>query len=426
LIDTLLILSVIAIVMIIGFLGNSFFRKTGWPENLFLIAVGVIMGPVSNVFSVDYVLPFLPLISTFTLLTLLFRGGYELRLSDVVSRGVRILIQTVSYFTFGMILIATFLHFFMGWEWIDGLILGSMISQTGEVFIIPIVKKLNVKSETAALLTLEATLSSIFNIVFFFGFLDVKLSGILDPLNLFFVLGVKFLVGLSVGVVMGIGWLRIFYLIQNQELTYMATLGYTILGYVIAETVGGSGILTALVIGILFGNDELVTRKLRMRPPPPTFREAKSLLMRFQGEISSMLRTFFFVLLGSVIIVSQSQLVLALTYMLPIFAILLATRYVVTTASTWKTPMSSEKRVIVGLCQLGLTPVLLSFVLVQYALPLSNLFNLIIASLVIITNIVATVVARRAKIPIHDEPLLEEVEPYDQYKDTDICPSSRR
>jgi cell volume regulation protein A len=417
LIDTILILLVIAVVMIIGFLGNSFFRKTGWPENLFLIAVGVVMGPVSNVFSVDYVLPFLPLISTFTLLTLLFRGGYELRLSDVVSRGFRILIQTVAYFTFGMILIAIFLHFFMGWEWIDGLLLGSMISQTGEVFIIPIVKKLNIKSETAALLTLEAILSSIFNIVFFFGLLDIKLSGILDPLNLFSALAMKFLLGLFIGVVMGIGWLRIFYLIQYEELTYMATLGYTILGYVIAETVGGSGILTVLVIGILFGNDELVTKKLRMRPPPSTFGEAKSLLMRFQGEISSMLRTFFFVLLGSVIIISESQLVLALTYMLPVFAILLATRYAVATASTWKTPMSSEKRVIVGLCQLGLTPVLLSFVLVQYAVPLSNLFNLIIASLVITTNIVATVVARRARIPVHDEPLLEEIEPYDKYKD---------
>jgi phosphate/sulfate permease len=132
--------------------------------------------------------------------------------------------------------------------------------------------------------------------------------------------------------------------------------------------------------------------------------------MRFQGEISSMLRTFFFVLLGSVISISQSQLLTALTYSLPILAILLAARYIVTTTSTWKTPMSSEKGVIVGLCQLGLTPVLLSFVLVQYALPLSRLFSLIIATLVVITNIIAAIVARRAKLPIQNEPLLAEAE----------------
>jgi cell volume regulation protein A len=396
--------------MIVGFLGNSFFRKTGWPENLFLIVVGIVIGPVSNIFSIDYVLPFLPLISTFTLLALLFRGGYELDLYDVISRSVRILVQTISYFAFGMILVALFLHFFMGWEWIDSLLLGSMISQTGEVFIIPIVKKLDVRAETAAMLTLEATLTSVFNIVFFFGFLDIKLSGIVDAPSLIIFLAMQFLVGLTVGLVMGIVWLRIFYLIQNQELTYMATLGYTILGYVVSETIGGSGILSALVIGFVFGNDAVIARKLRMRPPPAAFGEAKSLLMRFQGEISSMLRTFFFVLLGSVISISQSQLLTALTYSLPILAILLAARYIVTTTSTWKTPMSSEKGVIVGLCQLGLTPVLLSFVLVQYALPLSRLFSLIIATLVVITNIIAAIVARRAKLPIQNEPLLAEAE----------------
>lgn len=416
-VNTLVILSVIAIVMIVGFLGNSFFRKTGWPENLFLIMVGVVIGPISNIFSIDYVLPFLPLISTFTLLALLFRGGYELDIRDVISRSVRILIQTISYFAFGMILVALFLHFFMEWEWIDGLLLGSMISQTGEVFIIPIVKRLNVEAETAAMLTLEATMTSIFNIVFFFGFLDIKLSGIMDPSSLFIFLAMQFLVGLTVGLVMGIVWLRIFYLIQNQELTYMATLGYTILAYVISETIGGSGILSALVIGLVFGNDAVVARKLRMRPPPAAFGESKSLLMRFQGEISSMLRTFFFVLLGSVISISQRQLLTALTYSLPIFAILLAARYIVTTTSTWKTPMASEKGVIVGLCQLGLTPVLLSFILVQYALPLSRLFSLIIATLVVVTNIVAAIVARRAKLPIQNEPLAEGVKSDVQVRD---------
>nr|MDO8099187.1 cation:proton antiporter [Candidatus Njordarchaeota archaeon] len=406
--DIVLILSVISMVMIIGFLGNAFFRKTGWADTLFLIAVGVVIGPVLGVFSIDYVLPVLPLVSTFTLLTILFRAGSELNLSDVISRSVRFLLQTILYFTFGMLCIALLLHFFMGWEWIDGLLLGSMISQTGEVFIIPIVKKIDVKSETAAMLTLEATMSSIFNVVFFFALLRIKKSGIVDPQSVLVVVAMEFLMGLTVGAVMGIIWLRIFYVIQNQELTYMATLGYTILGYVLTETIGGSGILATLVIGIIFGNDEVVARKLGMTPPP-TFGETKTLLLRFQGEISSMLRTFFFILLGSVLIISQSDLVLSLTYALPVLFTLLLARYLVTTASTWKTPMASERRVIVGMCQLGLTPALLSFVLVQSMLPISRLFSLIIATLIIITNTVSTIVARRVKLTVKTD-LYEKVQ----------------
>jgi len=408
LVDIVLILSVISMVMIIGFLGNAFFRKTGWADTLFLIAVGVVIGPVLGVFSIDYVLPVLPLVSTFTLLTILFRAGSELNLSDVISRSVRFLLQTILYFTFGMLCIALLLHFFMGWEWIDGLLLGSMISQTGEVFIIPIVKKIDVKSETAAMLTLEATMSSIFNVVFFFALLRIKKSGIVDPQSVLVVVAMEFLMGLTVGAVMGIIWLRIFYVIQNQELTYMATLGYTILGYVLTETIGGSGILATLVIGIIFGNDEVVARKLGMTPPP-TFGETKTLLLRFQGEISSMLRTFFFILLGSVLIISQSDLVLSLTYALPVLFTLLLARYLVTTASTWKTPMASERRVIVGMCQLGLTPALLSFVLVQSMLPISRLFSLIIATLIIITNTVSTIVARRVKLTVKTD-LYEKVQ----------------
>jgi NhaP-type Na+/H+ or K+/H+ antiporter len=82
--------------------------------------------------------------------------------------------------------------------------LGSTISQTGAVVIVPMAKRLEVQTESATLLCIEATVTSIFNIVFFFAFLETRLGGILDMVEALTFISVKFSVGIMVGAIMGI------------------------------------------------------------------------------------------------------------------------------------------------------------------------------------------------------------------------------
>lgn len=390
-IEPLTVFFIVAGIMIIGFLGNVFFKRTGWPELLFLIAMGIIVGPVLNIFSKEEFLPALPLISTFTLLMILFRGGIDLNLFEVVSGSFRALFQTSAYFTIGMLSIAFFLHFMMGWEWIDSFMLGSIVSQTGAVVIVPMAKKLGVRTETATLLSIEATVTSIFNIVFFFAFLETRLGEILDLAEALTFIAARFSVGIVTGAIMGILWVRVLLLVEKEEFTYMATMGYILISYIISETLRGSGALTVLVLGIVIGNDEAFSRILRMSPPTPSFSEAKTYLVRFQGEISFILRTFFFVLLGLMFDVSHSSLFVALSYGIPIVGILIIIRYFVTSVSTWKSSMASDKGTITGMCALGLTPALLSLLPLQYNLPNAYLYTLTITNIIILTNIITSV-----------------------------------
>ena len=94
---------------------------------------------------------------------------------------------------------------------------------------------------------------------------------------------------------------------------------------------------------------------------------------------------------------SQLSLLTALTYDLPIIIILLAIRYLITSTSTWKSPMSSDKAIITGMCALGLTPALLSLIPLQYNLPNSNLYTIIITNLIILTNILTSISALKCK-----------------------------
>jgi cell volume regulation protein A len=280
----------------------------------------------------------------------------------------------------------------MGWEWINSFMLGSIVSQTGSVVIIPLVKKIGVQEGTATLLSIEAIVTSIYNIVFFSALLEARLGGVLNFTEALTLITAKFSVGAIVGLIEGILFLQIFFLLQREEFTYMLTLGIILLSYVISEELKGSGALTVLILGIILGNSEEIFRIMR-RGHSSHLLEVKRRLENLQAEISFILRTFFFVLLGLVLDISQSSLFTALIYGLPITSILLASRFLVASVSTWRSPMFRERKIITGMCALGLTPALLSLIPLQYNLHNSNLYPAIITNLIILTNTITSMSA---------------------------------
>jgi NhaP-type Na+/H+ or K+/H+ antiporter len=312
-------------------------------------------------------------------------------MSEIAAGSIRALFQTIAYFTVGMTLVALFAHFILKWQLIEGFLLGSMISQTGEVIIIPMVKRLGIQEKSATLLSIESIMSSIFAIVFFSAFLAASAGDPPSPLSMLTSIITKFSVGIVIGAIMGIPWLRILFAFEKNELTYIATLGYILVGYVVSETFLGSGPLTVLTCGIIIANDREVMHALRMREPSSSFSEVKTYLNRFQTEISFVLRAFFFVALGLVYDISQSGILMGLSIAVPVVGILLVARYGVVSASTWRSPMVSEKNTLVGMCALGLTPALLSFIVLQSTLPDAGLFPLVITNAIIITNIITSI-----------------------------------
>ena len=249
-----------------------------------------------------------------------------------------------------------------------------MISTTGQVVIIPLAKKIGIQSQSATLLSIESVIGSIICIVFFFAFLTTKLNGTFDSITILTSISTEFAVGIAIGIIMALPWLRALSALEKNELAYIATLGYVIACYAVSETLMGSGALAVLAFGVILGNDKRVLRTLRMRRSSSSFSEVKTYLMRFQTELSFILRAFFFVALGLIFDVSLSGILTGLSIGIPIVVLLLIARYLVVSASTWRSPMFSEKNIIVGMFALGLTPALLSFILLQYNFPNAYLF----------------------------------------------------
>ena len=49
-------LLVIGFILLVGFIGNILYKKTKIPESLFLIIIGIVLGPVLNIIKGDFFL----------------------------------------------------------------------------------------------------------------------------------------------------------------------------------------------------------------------------------------------------------------------------------------------------------------------------------------------------------------------------------
>jgi cell volume regulation protein A len=84
--DTLTIFAIIGAIIAIGFSSNALFRRTGFPDSLFLMLIGIILGPLLGVFLREEMLLVSPLLTTLTLMMILFEGGLNMEIYKVLSR----------------------------------------------------------------------------------------------------------------------------------------------------------------------------------------------------------------------------------------------------------------------------------------------------------------------------------------------------
>ena len=79
-----LLFALIGSVILVGFLANLLFRLTKIPSVLVLVAVGVVLGPVTGWIRDDSLLTIAPFFGAVALLVILFEGGLELDVAHVV------------------------------------------------------------------------------------------------------------------------------------------------------------------------------------------------------------------------------------------------------------------------------------------------------------------------------------------------------
>ncbi|HTY75910.1 MAG TPA: cation:proton antiporter [Candidatus Nanoarchaeia archaeon] len=383
------VFALIAGIIIIGFAGEFFFKKTGIPIFIFLIFTGIVLGPILNFFPRESLIPELSIFAELTLFMVLFYGGLGLNFSSVVLNGGRALVQTVIYVGISIILIGLVGIFVLNWNLLSSFIFASIIGgETTAAVVVPLSKSMKLSEGTITFLTLESAVNSIFSIVLFFAFVGIYTDGKAGWLSIVGGIGLQFSIGIALGAILSLVWVFALYRFQKQRFTYVLTVGFVLTTYSLSTVLGGNGTLAVLVFGIILGNYHLLKRIFKGQTSmDPLLKQ----LEKFQGEISFFLESLFFVFLGLTFIINPSLIVSNLSIGILILSILLATRFTAVRVSTFKSELNKERRQIMLMCAMGLTPATLSVLAVSLQLPLSDTFLNIVTYVIILTNVVTTV-----------------------------------
>ncbi len=379
-----------AVILLIGFLADTLFRKTGFPDVLFLLVLGIIFGPVLGIISKNDLAPVTPYLIELSLMMILFYGGMEMDLSKVLRQSGRATLLAVTYFVFVTVVVSSVAKFLFNIAWIQALMFGPMIAGTSSIVIIPLSKKLKISEETSLTLSLESTITDSLNIVFFFAILGLYLSGSLSLLSFAENIVAQFGVGILVGFAVGVVWVWVLHKIRNEPYTYISTLAILILTVMCSELLGGSGVLAALAMGLVIGNYKEVSSLVRIKIASAKFEELREILTRFQSELAFLIRTFFFVFLGLIYDISFNSVTFGLLVGLIFLGLNLGLRYIAVRLSTVRCPMCKDTTIMTLLCGQGLAHATLSVIPQQYGIPNAQIYPVIVVTMIILTNAVTT------------------------------------
>ncbi|MEM3085790.1 MAG: cation:proton antiporter [Halobacteria archaeon] len=332
-----------------GFVVHSLFRRLGAPDILFLLFLGLLLGPVLGVLDRGLLLAVSPLVSAIALVVLLFEGGLSVRSTDVAQGGVRGSLLGVASVLLTAAAIAAATHLLFAWEPLFGLLFGFAVAPSGTVVLMSLLRHLPLRRDVAALLTFENAVDDVIGILLSLALLDFFLPGGASPSWVAAAVVAGFLVGAALGLAGGLLSLLLLERVRRQPYFYMLVLALAFILYSGAEIAQGSGPMAVLTFGLLLGNPNSVLRRFGRMVRVGEFQRAVG---AYHAEITFLVRSFFFVYMGALVSVSQpGNFLYGGLLLLPFFG----TRYLAVLLCTLRSSLAGQRALITLLSPKGLS-----------------------------------------------------------------------
>jgi potassium/hydrogen antiporter len=284
------------------FLGNilsRFFTLTKIPDVLFLIAIGIIIGPFLGLVSPSAFGVVGPLFTMVTLAIILFEGGLHITLETLKKSINGTMAITLANFVIITIICIGVMHYWTGLSLLESCMLGSILGGTSSAVVIPFTNYLNIKNDTKAILALESAISDVLCIVVLLALLDVVK---LEEFNVGHLVGnlmASFLLAIFIGVVAGVWWSSIYHRITSIKSVFI-TPAFVFIVFGFVNLLGFSGAIAALALGLTLGN--LYYFKVETILPflGDNIKQVEltPIEKEFFAQLVSLLKTFFFIYIG--------------------------------------------------------------------------------------------------------------------------------
>jgi cell volume regulation protein A len=384
------------LILIAGFLSDLLFRRTNFPDILVMIFCGYLLGPLLKIIDPESLAPVTPLLASLALLIILFEGGLNLDLFKVLNEAPRAIVLAVSGMGASIIAAYFFAYYFLKWDLLSSLLLGTIIGGTSSSIVIPMIRRANVSEKVYTTLFLESVFTDAFVVVLGITLLQILKTPMAGE-NMFSTAAVQitgqFSTGIVIGAIVGVSWLRVLRNIRGKPYDDIMTLTIVLLFYSIVEFLGGNGAIFSLTFGLILGNGREICRMLKIQEPI----EATEIMKKFEYQISFLLRTFFFVNLGLILSISNYMPFL---YGLILTGLLLIGRYSAVALSSIKNPvLGGEKPIMAVMMPRGLAAAVMAQIVstsgVENGMLYYDITIAVIIMSVILTSIGFYLVARK-------------------------------
>jgi cell volume regulation protein A len=392
-----ILFALIGCVILGGFLANLLFRLTRIPGVILLIAIGVVLGPVTGWIRSDALVTIAPFFGATALLVILFEGGLELDVLHVVRHASRAAMLAGVVFALSFVSVAAAARVLAGFSWLPALMLGAILAATSPAICLPVVSGLSLRADVKTLVKLEAVVGEVLLIVTVVLLIENHQAPA-GPLAWTWGFARSLLVALLVSSVAGVLWSRLVGWMGREPLAYMLTLGMVCLLYFAVEELGGSPAIAILLFGLILANMQSIAARIGPRARElfgVDIREEQFVLNQFMvsitAELSFLVRTFFFVYLGLILDLSALSPAVAAAGV-AMFGLLLASRRVGLAALTRGGSRFSrgELQAIMALQPRGLATAVVALLPVQAGVEGTNLFPVFAFLLIILSNVFMT------------------------------------
>jgi len=295
--DPLTFLTYLSVILLLGIICTVLAQKLNVPNILLLLLAGLLAGRIPYGGGQLFQFPgvFLTSISILALVMIIFDSASRFKLKQFGDLSIQALKLSVIFLFFNLFLLtSTVVIIFKIDSILLGLLFAALMSGTDPGAMLTMFK--GTKNRTLQILEVESLINTPLVVLLPFLILDLmdKLSGQTMNINQFFTqvfnflpdFLLRFVAGIGAGILVGLIVFRIMKKQYSETLSPLAIITAALLTYILAENLGGNGVLAVTTMGLFYG---------------AVYVKEKAHLLEFSSLFANSFEILVFVLVGLII-----------------------------------------------------------------------------------------------------------------------------
>jgi cell volume regulation protein A len=306
----------IAGILLLGALGEFIFARTRVPDVVWLVAAGILAGPISGLVPSGLLRPGIPFFGAIALTVILSSGAFRLQLTEVAAAAPRGILLGLSGFVFSLIAVCAFfwLSTKLGYvrpspplAWV---IVGAIVGGTSSVVIMPTMAMAQVPSRVARMLEVESSATDALSVIVTMVLIDLIVSGNADISRPFIALARELGIGVTLGVIAAALLVPGIPSMRDKPHGYTVFLASMLALYGITDLFKGNSAMAVLVASLLIGNASSIVPRLFPGAHGLVFAATQTTGV-MQDQMTFFIKSFFFFLIGLMFPTDPKQIALA-------------------------------------------------------------------------------------------------------------------